>query len=302
MTANNDYERRINRAMDYISRHLDGDLPLEAVAREAAFSPFHFHRIFKAMTGEPVAAFIRRVRLERAASDLQLYPRRSVTEIAGRNGFDSPAVFARAFRERFGMSASALRKECKANRKASNERREPRRYALPVWAAERPGNQEESQVEVRIEDMPAIHAVYVRRMGPYNVAAGQAWEVLCRWAGPRGLLRPGAVWFSVSHDDPDVTSPDKLRYDACLAVDAATPVDDTVGVLDLPARRVAKARYVGPSAGIIAAYRELFGEWLPASGFVPTNAPAIEVYLPEEGNRPETDQFVMDVCLPVTPA
>jgi len=210
--------------------------------------------------GEPVASFIRRVRLERAASDLQLFPRRSVTEIAGRNGFDSPAVFARAFRERFRMSASAWRKECKENRKASKDAAAARRYALPVWAADRPRNQEENQVEVRIEDMPAIHAVYVRRMGPYDVAAGQAWEVLCRWAGPRGLLRPGALWFSVSHDDPDVTSPEKLRYDACLAVDPATPVDAKVGVLDLPARRVAKARYVGPSAGIAGAYRELFGE------------------------------------------
>ena len=39
---------------------------LEDVARVACFSPFHFHRIFRALVGETLGAFIKRVRLERA--------------------------------------------------------------------------------------------------------------------------------------------------------------------------------------------------------------------------------------------
>jgi AraC family transcriptional regulator len=308
-----DYERRINRAMDYINRHLDEDLSLEALAREAAFSPYHFHRIFTAMVGEPVAAFIRRLRLERAAADLVAHPLRSVTETAQRNGFASPAVFARAFRERFGMTATAWRtgrrKECKVDRnpdqtpgKESKALTGAPRYALPSWVARRPGQTKETTMEVRIEEMPAVRAAYVRRAGEYGAAATGAWQALCRWAGPRGLLTPGRMLFSVSHDDPTVTPPDKLRYDACIAIDADTSVDAQVGVMELPARRVAKARYAGPGKGILGAYQAFYGEWLPESGFVPASMPPIEVYLPEEGNRPEADRFVMDICVPIIPA
>lgn len=157
-------------------------------------------------------------------------------------------------------------------------------------------------MEVRIEEMPALRAAYVRRTGDYNVSACQAWEALCRWAGPRGLLTPGRMLFSISHDDPDVTSPEKLRYDACIAIDPATELAGQVSLVELPARRVAKARYVGPGQGIVRAYRQFYGEWLPESGFVPADTPPIEIYLTEEGNRPEDDHFVMDICLPVVPA
>jgi len=45
--------------MNFISRNLGRDLGLEEIAREASFSMFHFHRIFKALVGETVAAFTR---------------------------------------------------------------------------------------------------------------------------------------------------------------------------------------------------------------------------------------------------
>lgn len=308
-----DYERRIHSVMDHICNHLGEELPLDELAGVAAFSPYHFHRVFTAFTGEPVRAFIRRVRLERAAFELVSYPACSVTEIALRNGFDSSAVFARAFRERFAMSATEWRarhsKECKADRSPDQTVRKSSEaipatpgYALPRWVARPSRRREENQMEVRLEDMPDLRAAYIRRMGEYRVSAGEAWDALCRWAGPRGLLTPGRMLFSISHDDPAITAPGKLRYDACIALDAGTDVDEQVGVVTLPARRVAKARYVGPGAGIVRVYQELYGEWLPESGFVPADTPPIEIYLPEEGNRPEADHFVMDVCIPVVPA
>jgi AraC family transcriptional regulator len=301
-----DYERRIHRVMDYITARLGQDLSLEALAREAAFSPYHFHRIFTAITGEPVAAFVRRVRLERAAVDLAIHPARTVTETALRNGFDSSAVFARAFRERFGMSATAWRsqhrKECKAESKGGKASIADSRYARPWWVPKGTGQNEGMQMEVRIEQMPALRAAYVRKFGDYYVSAGQAWSVLCAWAGPRGLLTPGRLYFSVNHDDPTITPKDKLRYDACIEIDAGFAVNDRVGVVELPARQVAKARYVGPAAGILGVYKEFYGSWLPESGFVPADTPAIEVYLEDEGNRPQEDHFVMDICIPIVPA
>jgi AraC family transcriptional regulator len=307
------YEQRIHRVMDYINTHLDEEISLEILAALAAFSPYHFHRVFTALTGEPVAAHVRRLRLERAARCLIAYPRQSITEVAFGCGFTSQAVFARAFRERFGQSASQWRlagsKECKAkgkkaqtNGKGGEELAEASRYALPRWVPQRHLNEEEKSVEVVIEEMPAIRAAYIRRIGPYAEASCQAWEALSRWAGPRNLFGPGHICFSLSYDDPAVTPPEKLRYDACIEVDAETPIEEPAGEVRLPARRVAKARYCGPARGIADAYTELYSRWLPASGFVPADAPPMDIYYSELGSDPEHDHFVMDICLSVVPA
>ncbi|MBI5482765.1 MAG: helix-turn-helix transcriptional regulator [Deltaproteobacteria bacterium] len=40
-----EYGGRVNRVLDHIDRHLAGPLGLEALARVAAFSPFHLHRV-----------------------------------------------------------------------------------------------------------------------------------------------------------------------------------------------------------------------------------------------------------------
>src|SRR5262249_10995900 len=65
-----EYERRVNRVMDHVEAHLAEELTLERLAAVAAFSPFHFHRVFAAITGETLSEFIRRIRLERAAGAL----------------------------------------------------------------------------------------------------------------------------------------------------------------------------------------------------------------------------------------
>ena len=79
-SSRREYERRINRVIDHVQAHLDGDLTLERLAEVAAFSPFHFHRVFAAITGETLSDFIRRVRLERAAGALTLLPETSIIE------------------------------------------------------------------------------------------------------------------------------------------------------------------------------------------------------------------------------
>lgn len=61
-----DYGQRVNRVIDHIHDHLADDLALEDLARIAAFSPFHFHRVFKAIVGETLFGFIQRTRIERA--------------------------------------------------------------------------------------------------------------------------------------------------------------------------------------------------------------------------------------------
>lgn len=63
----NDTERRILRVLDYIHDNPTGDLSLDALADVAAMSRFHWHRVFRAVTGETLAQSVRRMRLNRAS-------------------------------------------------------------------------------------------------------------------------------------------------------------------------------------------------------------------------------------------
>ena len=106
-----EYIARINQVIDYIEYNIDSPLNLEKLSRVANFSPFHFHRIFSAFMGETLNSFIKRLRVEKAASMLISNPRHSITQIAYDCGFSSSQAFSRAFKEHFDMSASDFRND-----------------------------------------------------------------------------------------------------------------------------------------------------------------------------------------------
>jgi AraC family transcriptional regulator len=98
MRRHQHYEDRVNRVLDYIATHLDGELSLTRLSEVACFSPFHFHRIFQGVTGETLNSHVRRVRLERAALLMRTSPRKRITDVALEVGFPGTAEFSRAFR------------------------------------------------------------------------------------------------------------------------------------------------------------------------------------------------------------
>src|SRR6266436_152113 len=104
---NDHYHDRVNRVLDYIGEHLDGELSLTRLSGIACFSPFHFHRIFQSVTGETLNSHVRRVRLERAAVLMKASPQKRVTDIALETGFGGTAEFSRAFKNQFGKTASS---------------------------------------------------------------------------------------------------------------------------------------------------------------------------------------------------
>jgi AraC family transcriptional regulator len=315
-SGSEEHVARVNRAIDYVERHLDEELPLERVAAEACFSPFHFHRIFRALTGETLAQFVRRVRIERAASQLVSNPHKSITEIALDSGFSGSAAFARAFRERQRMSPSQWR----ASGGPAQRRRARRAGGLPKAGAERaavsfvaadgthetwrvrdPGGK---VVDVRVDDMAPTHVAYVRHTGPYKGDAalfGHLFTRLCRWAVPRGLLRsPDARFLAVYHDDPKVTAPAKLRVSACLAVAESVRGKGEVGTMMLLGGRYAWARFELAADEYPWAWGIVCGLWLPESGYQPDDRPFFERFA-AAGGQDCRARHAVEICVPVRP-
>jgi AraC family transcriptional regulator len=97
------YYDRINDVERYIREHINESLKREVLAAVAGFSVPHFHRIFTACVGENIAAYIRRVRLERAGRKLRMGAV-DITEIALAAGYDTHAAFGKAFKRQYGLS------------------------------------------------------------------------------------------------------------------------------------------------------------------------------------------------------
>jgi AraC family transcriptional regulator len=293
---------RINRAIDHIVARLDEPLTLHDVARAAHVSPFHFHRLFRAATGETLNQFITRLRLEKA---LSLAARRQTsrwTEVALAAGFASLSDFSRCFKQRYGVAPSRFdlaanrARQREALRATVPERSEPLQRNL--------GNPD--RFEVTLRDIPAFSVAYLRVPDSYREGAvPAAARRLVEWAEARGM--GDNAWFGYMWDDPEVVALADCRYDVAVQLSRSTASDGmngmnktngTIGRYDFPAMRVAQIDVRGSLELELRALEWLFDRWLPASGYLPADLPCFEAWI----GRPYAhglEHFELFVWLPV---
>ncbi len=314
---NEEYISRINRVIDFIENNLDQELPLQKLATVANFSPFHFHRIFKAMLGETLNQFVQRLRIEKASSLLLLHPEKNITRIAFDCGFSSSAAFARSFKEYFGISASEYKStyskisktESNLSKYDSKMRQDMYEFSTYIdnqtnqyiWRIHMPTIKEAT---IEVKKQPQKHVAYVRHIGPYKgdgALFGKLSSKLMRWAGPRGLLQfPKTEMLNVYHDDPNVTSEENLRLSVCITVPEATKVDGEIGMMILSAGDYAMARFEIKEDQFEEAWQMVMGKWLPQSGYQPDDKPCYELCHNDPNEHPE-NVHIVDICVPVKP-
>ena len=303
-----EYAARMNRVVDHIQSHLSESLDLEKLAGIACFSPFHFHRLFRAWMGETLQGFVHRLRLERAASELVFDLRKSITAIALDCGFSSSAAFARAFKEAFGVSATEWR-----NSKIHQTRSkigEAGGDAFP-GLSDLPGptirNKETSAmnfpINVEVRNLAPFTVAYLRHVGPYmgdHALFQRLFGRLFGWAGPRGLLGPQMSYLSILHDNPNLTPAAKHILEVALVVPQGTPAEGEIGVKTIDGGSCALARVRILPTDFAKPWDALAGNWLPDSGYQPDHRPAMEFYWNDPAKDPE-GKFEIEICMPVRP-
>jgi transcriptional regulator GlxA family with amidase domain len=95
----------LRRARDQIDRDFAEPLDLEALARTAGISKYHFHRLFRSAYHRTPAAYLSERRVERA-QDLLRATNLTVTEVCHAVGFSSLGSFSSRFRQITGESPS----------------------------------------------------------------------------------------------------------------------------------------------------------------------------------------------------
>lgn len=102
------YREDMLKCRAYIDEHPE-DITAQELAAKFGYSFWHFCHIFRSVNGISVGTYLRERRLARAA--VALLTGASVTEAAGRAGFDTPSGFTRAFTRSFGVGPSVYQKQ-----------------------------------------------------------------------------------------------------------------------------------------------------------------------------------------------
>jgi AraC family transcriptional regulator len=261
-----DYKRRITKVFDAILANPAASHSVESLAQIANLSPFHFHRIYRAMTGEGLAETVRRLRLAQAALQLTTSDH-AITHVAMDAGYDSPQAFARAFRDFSGVSPSAF---------------------------------QDRQTSVSALDVTQVSLiskwVLARRHEGSIASIGQAYHQFYSLLGKLNLSTSIGSQIGHSFGDPD--DPDTFTYWTGVELGAPMEAPDGFEVVLLAGGAYVCCRLVGPFALIGPTFKALFGGWLPRSGFEADDRPVLEIYRNPTIDDPRQDP-VIDLMIPI---
>lgn len=278
------YYERINRVLTYINNHLDEKLDLEKIAEISLFSSFHFHRIMRAYLNESIGSYIIRIRIETAAN-LILNTSLPVSEIAFKVGYDSPSSFNKAFQKRFGTSPIDFKNQ--------------RKNDIVINYIETTQTQKIMEIKATIKTIKEKKVIYTQTIGDYNSGGiSVAWEKVCDFAKKKRLFGWKTEFIGISHDDPEITDAEKLRYDACVCISKNVDPEGEIGVKEIKGGKYAVFMHKGPYENFQQTYNAIYKQWLPESGHTLRNLPCFELYL-NSPDKTKPEKLKTEIYIPI---
>ena len=293
--SNEIYRSRINKVIDYVNNNLHKSISLEELAAVAFFSPFHFHRIFVAVTGETVNNFTNRMRNERAARLLK-FSKKSISEISIECGFSSTSTLSRLFKQYFEISPSEYRKG--GTIKNSKIRKEL--FPTNKYHCNLSDEELKNKFPVEIRQLPERRIAYMRVTDAFREGVVlSVFSDMVRWAKNENLFYSETI-FGMSLDDPDVTPKEKYRYEVCITIPRDFEIDSSSALetTTLPKCKYAVTSVSGDLNLVGAAINYLFDNWLINSAYESEPQHGLEVFLDKE-NICNWDHFDLELFIPV---
>ena len=276
------YRARLERVAAHMAGALDeGRTPsVGELADAAALSPFHFHRIYRLMTGESVAQSLQRLKVAHALE--RVSAGENVTVAAQAAGYGSSQNLARAVRQRAGRSVSELRA---AGR-------------LPEVVAElRVPRAGEASMTFELVDHAPVRIACRLATGPYeelNLAYRSLFEDVCAAVDPEAVRGV----YGMPLDDPREVPPAEHRFVCALAVDAGEAIRG-VELRDIAAGRCATHRHEGPYSEVPDALDALYAALIHAGHELADRETFIHyVDQPSDDDGPDAPH-ISDIYVPI---
>lgn len=286
------YEARIERVIAYIHDHMDEPLDLDRLAEVACLSRFHWHRIYRAVSGETVAQTLKRVRLSRAGFDLSRTDM-PLAEIAKRSGYPNVRSFTRAFKGVYGVPPGEYRRDGRHNHFA-NAIKDANH---PMNTAAKASTTNALDYPVTIKTMPKRTVAGILHKGSY-FEINKTFETLYSTLAARGAMKSVLGMVGIYYDDPMATPEEELRSCAGVFVedgfDCAPPLEKQV----LETGPCAALLHKGPYSDLPAAYDWFYSVWLKTNGHTLRQEPPYEIYL-NDPREVQASELLTEIFVPV---
>jgi AraC family transcriptional regulator len=253
-----------NRAKEFIELHWQENLTLEQIAAHVLMSPFHFQRIFKKETGETPKEYLTRLRIEGAVHLLRAFPEMSVYEVVMDSGFSSQSVFARAFHQKFGMSATEFR-NLSFSEVAKLSVWDPgiRRFLLSeLHTKYSPRERKKFLASVTVKRIQPIDVIYAPTTMKSEGHIADAFQSLVNHAEVYDLITPDAEYYGLMYDFALHTPLEKCRYKVCLSVPEGAVVHSKFFRMKINGGKYATFPFKGNFETMIELSLLFFNDWL----------------------------------------
>jgi len=291
---------RINDVLHVIHRDISAELIAGDLAKVAAYSEQHFHRVFKRVVGETINVYIRRTRLEHAANQLMFDQHSRIIDIAEKCGFGSLSSFTHAFNEVFRTTPAKWRL-------VSHEHSTPPYLANKDIAAGYQRVSTKTISEPKLIMLTETHVAYVRHKG-YGRSINKAWQTLRSWAlthdrkfgGARSdnIGLPGQQ-LGLHHSNPEWVALEECHYVACVTIDKPIVRRGVVNSLTIPSGLHAVFELDGQYGDLLPLLGKILNSWLPSSGYTLQTTPIVVHY--RKNHLLEADEkFEVRVHLPIS--
>ncbi len=300
-TIPKEYIQRINQALSFIDENLDTELTLETVSRVALYSPFHFHRIFKAITNETLNAYITRKRIEKMASILIRNKEVSITVLSLQYGFNSNSSFTRAFKKFYGISPTEFRKASPS--RYSQIRKKDSKNGQEIFLIEEyicnidnHLNWIKMNANIEVKELPQLELAFITHIGDFELH--NTFDKLFKWAQTKGITNdPEFKMAMIYHDSFKVTDPGKVRMSACVVLKNPVKVDGEVGLTTIEKGKFIVARFEMGLPEFNQAWSSLF-LWMNENGYKKAAQNPFEIYHNNPNEHPEK-KYIVDLFIPV---
>ena len=288
-----EYRQQIEKAVNYILKNLNDDLSLETLAGIANYSPYHFQKLFKQLIGESPKQYIIKMRLETAAHYLIIDPYKSITEIAIDCGFSSPAVFSRAFKNYFGVSAELMRSM------PYDERlmicKSAYHYERLVKCTKKTGKNESNRtLAIEVKRMPSLSGICVNTTfeGVYQIQ--QSLKEVVKLACSYDLFSHHSKIIGIMYPHHNI-------YRAFVSIDPSVSVPLKLSKVELKSGKYATFKLEGCTQDAMdMASTSFYKFWLPENGYKMADTYVFEIFSENPASKPY-QEIEREICVPVEP-
>jgi AraC family transcriptional regulator len=304
-----EYHNRMRKVLSFIEVNLTSDISLATMARVANISPFHFQKLFTQFIGESPKQYVLRLRMEKVAHKLKLYPELSVFELSLSSGFSSPSTFGRAFKNYYGISPDEFRKLsleeiskiCTSKSKISKDFSIDSHEFWNVNFNENELNDFASGIKIEVVNLSSLKVAFIDSHLGHENAVSNAFEVLFRKAAPRDLIDSQTRFIGIFLDLPFFTEMNKCRFRACISIPGAIDIPKEIAVCEIPGKKYATFPVKGDLHDTVKDLVSFRHHWLENSGYKIAEPVGYEEY----SVNPATDLYQnidRKLFIPVEPA